>query len=316
MKRACLALFVLVACGGHPQSQPTRAVIPTRRSARARWLRRAGPQGPTRPSLRRAPDVDRGAKLLEQGDLPGAKTAFEAAVAKNKDDAEAHYYLGLIADQQGDKAKAEKEYGDALRVRPHLEAAAVNLGALYIDSGRLDDALRITQGPRSRRTARSCRQLGGSAGAKKAAARSRAARSSRPPGSWRRRMPWWPSPTACGSGSEDRPMPPRRASRLRAISRATTWASSPCRLRAEERRHLRRLHRHFRPRHRQEGRCRKAPAHPAPCASWARQARCARRSPGRGEEQEPGYGPRAFLGRGASPRTASARTPSRSTRPT
>lgn len=143
MKRACLALFALVACGGPPPKNaetPDPPLAPTTHSVTPDP---SGAQGAAEPAT--SEDVGRGTKLLERGDVPGAKAAFEAAVAKNKDDAEAHYYLGLVADQQGDKSKAEKEYGEALRVRPHLEAAAVNLGALYIDSGRLDDALRITR---------------------------------------------------------------------------------------------------------------------------------------------------------------------------
>ncbi len=144
MKRACIVLFALVACGGPPPKSADEGGDPNAPLGPSTQAATTDPKAPPAEPAQ-SPEVDRGAKALERGDVPGAKAAFEAAVAKNKDDAEAHYYLGLIGDQQGDKAKAEKEYGEALRVRPHLEAAAVNLGALYIDSGRLDDALRITK---------------------------------------------------------------------------------------------------------------------------------------------------------------------------
>ncbi|MFO0673270.1 MAG: tetratricopeptide repeat protein [Polyangiaceae bacterium] len=54
-------------------------------------------------------------------------------------------YSGVAAERLGDKAGAEKRYKAALEARPDLDSAAVNLGALYIDGGRFDEALLVTR---------------------------------------------------------------------------------------------------------------------------------------------------------------------------
>jgi Tfp pilus assembly protein PilF len=89
--------------------------------------------------------VERGARALEAGNAKEAKPAFEAALAKNPNDAEALYYLGVLAEQSGDKAKASAQYQAALVAKPALEAASINLGALHIDAQKWDDALRVTR---------------------------------------------------------------------------------------------------------------------------------------------------------------------------
>lgn len=84
-------------------------------------------------------------KALDAGDAQGAKTAFEAALKKDAKDADASFYLGVALEKLGDKAGAEKRYKDALVARPDLDSAAVNLGALYIDGTRFDEALLVTR---------------------------------------------------------------------------------------------------------------------------------------------------------------------------
>lgn len=90
-------------------------------------------------------EAQRGIKAFQAGDMDGAKTAFTEAVKKHPKDGEAVYYLGLVAEKQGDKKTAEADYKKALELRPDLENAAVNLGALYIDSNRYDEALLVTR---------------------------------------------------------------------------------------------------------------------------------------------------------------------------
>lgn len=96
------------------------------------------------------PDVLRGTKALEAGDLPAAKEAFEAAVQKAPKDATAHYYLGLALDKAGDKAGAEKRYKEALSLKADLDEAAQNLCALYIESGRFGEAVDLAKASRAR----------------------------------------------------------------------------------------------------------------------------------------------------------------------
>lgn len=141
--RACALAGFLSACGGAPAA-PT----PTPPN-RATPEPIADEAPPTPKKERAAPpsseDVARGMKALEAGDIGSAKSAFEGAVKKNPKDGDAHFYLGVTLEKSGDKAGAEKHYKEALALRPDLEAAAINLGAMYIEASKHDEALAVTQ---------------------------------------------------------------------------------------------------------------------------------------------------------------------------
>lgn len=95
-------------------------------------------EGPAAPSS--SDDVKKGIIALKAGDLNGAKAAFEVAVGKNPKQADGYHYLGLVNDQTGQKAEAEKNYRKALELHPDLEESAVNLAAILVESGKFDDA--------------------------------------------------------------------------------------------------------------------------------------------------------------------------------
>jgi tetratricopeptide (TPR) repeat protein len=59
----------------------------------------------------------------------------------------------VALENTGDKPGAEQSYRDALASSPDLVEAAVNLGALYLDASRWDDAAAVTQHALSRRPA-------------------------------------------------------------------------------------------------------------------------------------------------------------------
>jgi tetratricopeptide (TPR) repeat protein len=61
--------------------------------------------------------------------------------AKDPKGAEQFVLAGLVDEKTGDKAGAEKAYKDAIKARPDLEAAYVDLSALLTDAGRFDDAV-------------------------------------------------------------------------------------------------------------------------------------------------------------------------------
>jgi Tfp pilus assembly protein PilF len=90
-------------------------------------------------------DVAKGARALEANDLTSAKAYFDHALRGNPNNADALYYMGLLADKAGDKDGAEKSYKAALKARPDHEQAAVNLSALYIDGQRYEPALAVAQ---------------------------------------------------------------------------------------------------------------------------------------------------------------------------
>jgi Tfp pilus assembly protein PilF len=137
---AALAILLLASCGG-PEARPAQngAVDPLHDPAPVS----AAPQETAQRS-ETSVDVARGVKLLEAGDAKAARSAFEAARKKNASDPEAHYYLGLLADKEGDRAVAETEYAEALKNKPSLESAALNLGALYIDAGKFSEAEQVS----------------------------------------------------------------------------------------------------------------------------------------------------------------------------
>ena len=88
-------------------------------------------------------DVAEAEAALSAGNAEKAKTASEAAIAKNPKNAKAHYYLGTAADALGDKALAEKHLREALAIAPGLADAAVNLSAILLDQNKGADAAKL-----------------------------------------------------------------------------------------------------------------------------------------------------------------------------
>jgi Tfp pilus assembly protein PilF len=127
-----------VACGGPPEPQVAEP-------ARPPTLPPSLTKGPPAPAAGApSPDVARGKAALEKGDEPGARAAFEAALAKDANDADAHAYLGALL-ERADKAAAEKHYRAALATAPGHEVGSVNLSALLLDAGKADDAAALAQ---------------------------------------------------------------------------------------------------------------------------------------------------------------------------
>jgi Tfp pilus assembly protein PilF len=91
-------------------------------------------------------DVTRGISALKAGNYNDARSAFEAAIAKNPKQADAHYYLALVMDKTGDRAAAEKGYRQALSLSADLPEAAENLIAVYIEEKKFDEAVEVARG--------------------------------------------------------------------------------------------------------------------------------------------------------------------------
>jgi len=146
VKRVCaIYILSLVACGGEPEKPAaTQTTPPPVTSAPAA----SSAQAVEPPS---SADTGKGMQALQANDLPGAKAAFDAAIAKNAKDADAHHYLGVTLEKMGDKAGAEKEYKQALAIKPDLAEAAANLGAIYVDGQKWDDAVTVLQAAAKRR---------------------------------------------------------------------------------------------------------------------------------------------------------------------
>jgi type IV pilus assembly protein PilF len=79
---------------------------------------------------------------LNQGDYQGAYAEFQQAVKIDDTLPEPHNGMGLVLHLNFQKySEAEAEYKRALELRPGFSEAHVNLGNLYLDEGRYDEAI-------------------------------------------------------------------------------------------------------------------------------------------------------------------------------
>lgn len=144
---ACGAAVLVAACGGgdtKPANSPASSASPTNASGPSPV---AGPpmKGADRAASSSSADVTKGIEALKAGDLNGAKALFEVAIQSNPKQADAHFYLGVVLEQQGNKAAAEKEYKEALAAQPDLVEASANLTALYVESKKNDEAIGVAK---------------------------------------------------------------------------------------------------------------------------------------------------------------------------
>jgi Tfp pilus assembly protein PilF len=84
--------------------------------------------------------VAEGVAALERGDTATAREIFEKALRLNPSDAEAHKYLGLIADSAGDLNEAERHFARAARLQPASASARNNYGVILLRLNRPREA--------------------------------------------------------------------------------------------------------------------------------------------------------------------------------
>lgn len=82
----------------------------------------------------------KGKKLLEEGDYTDAVDEFKAATSDMATNAEAWNYLGVAEQHAGQTGDAAKAYEHALDLDRDLMEAHYNLGCLWLDQKRPDDA--------------------------------------------------------------------------------------------------------------------------------------------------------------------------------
>ncbi|MBT3790102.1 MAG: tetratricopeptide repeat protein [Alphaproteobacteria bacterium] len=76
-----------------------------------------------------------------QGDLVGAKTAYEAILEAEPDNAQAWQMLGLVAHQTGDAATALEKLGHAAALRPDNPDIHVNIAEVLRSEGNAEEAI-------------------------------------------------------------------------------------------------------------------------------------------------------------------------------
>lgn len=129
-----------VGCGGAEPPAATGGVAPAASGAPSAASAAPEPES-SAPEPPASPEMQAGIKAFDAGNFAEAKKAFEAAVKKNPKDYQSYYNLGMSCEKLGDKTAAELAYKSALSIKPELDAAAADLSALYVDEGRIDDAL-------------------------------------------------------------------------------------------------------------------------------------------------------------------------------
>lgn len=135
-----VAMVCSAGCGGAEPPPATGVVTPAPSGAAAAPSGAPEPES-SAPEPPPTAEMQAGIKAFDAGNFAEARKAFEAAVKKNPKDYQSYYNLGMSWEKLGDKTAAEVAYKSALAIKPELDSAAADLSALYIDEGRIDDAL-------------------------------------------------------------------------------------------------------------------------------------------------------------------------------
>jgi tetratricopeptide (TPR) repeat protein len=135
---AASVMTMALACGGSSPPAQTGGTNAGGGTAEANAL----PPGPEpAPSA----ELVAGIKSFDAGNYAEARKSFETASKKDPQNYEAFFNLGQACDKLGDKPAAEAAYKAALAIRPDLDTAAAALSTLYIDAGRIDEALGVAK---------------------------------------------------------------------------------------------------------------------------------------------------------------------------
>src|SRR6185503_17154286 len=76
------------------------------------------------------------ASLLESGRAAEAEPLLRRVLLASPNNSDAHNLLGIVLDQAGKTAEAEREYRAAIRLNPSGVSALANLGVLFARTSR------------------------------------------------------------------------------------------------------------------------------------------------------------------------------------
>jgi len=90
-------------------------------------------------------DIAEGRAALDKGEVDQAAAKFRHALKVQPDASEAHHYMGLVLEKQGDTGGASAEYRKALELNPADMSTKGRLEALRNPGGAEDDSARIAE---------------------------------------------------------------------------------------------------------------------------------------------------------------------------
>lgn len=86
-----------------------------------------------------------GLAWLSARELEKARKVFESLLLEDPGDSHASYYLGNVVLAMGDPAHAERCYQAAMRLKPELVEAYVNLASIRFDEGKFKEAAELLE---------------------------------------------------------------------------------------------------------------------------------------------------------------------------
>lgn len=86
---------------------------------------------------------EEGAELLREGDISAALSELTGVIARQPDNAYAHFFLGSAYYESGDHLRALKAYLRAVELKPDYLGALINAGWALHGLGRFREALRV-----------------------------------------------------------------------------------------------------------------------------------------------------------------------------
>jgi cellulose synthase operon protein C len=89
--------------------------------------------------------VYQGQIQLKQNNAAGAVETLKNALQSDSDNPLAHYQLGVAYEAQNDQLRAEKEWQEAIRLKPDLFEAQRDLASLELIRGEIDDVARTAE---------------------------------------------------------------------------------------------------------------------------------------------------------------------------
>ena len=147
----------LSACGGARRQAPATETSGTPGATAPTSVDTTGATGvpeapPAAPSM--TPEVaghlDDAQRAAASGDLTTARAAVEAASSADRNAAEPHYNLGVLAERAGNYPEARQHYEDALKVQPEFGPAVTAIALMMLRQGDRDGATYFAQDRLSR----------------------------------------------------------------------------------------------------------------------------------------------------------------------